>query len=159
MTLRTLKASLRQHADLKVRLVLPDGSPIPAALHVTEVGTVVKNFVDCGGTVRRIETCLLQTWVADSDADHRLSAEKLARILDLAAEVAPLSDLEVEIEYESCCVAQYKVDRTEAIRGELRVQLVQKHTDCLAREACGLGAAGAGAGCGCESSENMLLNP
>lgn len=148
MNLSALKTNLRQHADLKVRLVLPDGDPIPAEFHVTEVGHVVKHFIDCGGTVRRVETCLLQTWVSDHDADHRLSAAKLAKILDLAAKVLPSDDLDVEVEYEPCCVAQYKVDHAEVVGDELRFQLAHKHTDCLAREACGLASAGEGCGCG-----------
>lgn len=153
MDIATLKANLRQHPSLNVRLVLPDGDPIPADFHVTEVGHVVKSFIDCGGMVRRLETCLLQTWVASNDADHRLSAEKLSKILDLAAKVIPSDDLEVEVEYEPCCVAQYKIDHAEAAGGELRFRLAHKHTDCLAREACSLTPAGAGAGCGCGSSD------
>jgi hypothetical protein len=150
MNLGALKTNLRQQADLNIRLVLPDGDPIPADFHVTEVGHVVKNFIDCGGTIRRLETCLLQTWVAGNDADHRLSAKKLAKILDLAAGVVPSEDLEVEVEYEPCCVAQYTIDRAEASGGELRFHLAHKHTNCLAREACGLTPAGDG--CGCSTS-------
>jgi len=153
MNLSTLKINLRQHAGLNVRLVLPDGDPIPADFHVTEVGHVVKSFIDCGGTVRQLETCLLQTWVAGNDADHRLSAEKFAKILDLAAKVVPADELEVEVEYEPCCVAQYKIEHAAVVGGELRFQLAHKHTDCLAREACGLTPAGAGAGGGCGTSE------
>ena len=146
MNLSGLKTNLRQHAGLNVRLVLPDGNPIQADFHVTEVGHVVKNFIDCGGTVRRIETCLLQTWVAGNDAVHRLSAEKLAKILDLAGKVVPSDELEVEVEYEPCCVAQYKIERAEVGGSELRFQLAHKHTDCLAREVCGLTPAGSGCG-------------
>lgn len=148
MNLSALKTTLLEQRDLNVRLVLPDGDPIAADFHVTEVGHVVKNFIDCGGTVRRIETCLLQTWVAGNDTDHRLTAEKLAKILDLAAKVVPSDDLDVEVEYEPCCVAQYKIDHAEVVGGELRFQLAHKHTDCLAREACGLTPAGEGCGCG-----------
>ncbi|HZZ58263.1 MAG TPA: DUF6428 family protein [Opitutaceae bacterium] len=148
MDLRTLKANLRQNADRNVRLVLPEGNPIPAHFHVTEVGRVVKHFIDCGGTLRRRETCLLQTWVSGSDPGHRLSAGKLAQILEHAAPVAAADDLEVEVEYEAGCVAQYQLGAAEASGGELRVQLAHKHTDCLAREACGLAPAPAGCGCG-----------
>jgi hypothetical protein len=148
MNLNTLKDNLRRHPARNVRFVLPDGDPIPAEFHVTEVGHVVKSFIDCGGTFRRQETCLLQTWVAENDADHRLSAEKLTKILELSAKVVLSEDLDVEVEYESCCVAQYRIEHMEAAGGELRFQLAHKHTDCLAREACGLASAGAGCGCG-----------
>jgi hypothetical protein len=148
MNFGSLKANLLQHPAKSVRFVLPDGDPIPAEFHVTEVGHVVKNFVDCGGTVRRQETCLLQAWVAENDPDHRLLAGKLAGILELSARIVPSEDLEVEVEYEPCAVAQYKVDGVEADGDELRFQLAHKHTDCLAREACGLMPAGSGCGCG-----------
>jgi hypothetical protein len=150
MNLRALKRNLRQHAELNVRLVLPDGDSIPADFHVTEVGHVAKDYIDCGGEVRRLETCLLQTWVAGNDAEHRLSAEKLAKILDLAAKVVPSDELEVNVEYEPCCVAQYKIDDAEVIGGELRFQLAHKHTGCVGREACGLTPAGDCCGCSSE---------
>ena len=151
MNLAGLKAVLLKHPGLDVRLVLPGGDPVPADIHVTEVGLVRKDFIDCGGTVRRAETCLIQAWRAGNDPDHRLSAEKLARILTVAAKVVPSDGLEVEVEYQPCCVAQYKVEGAHAAGGELRFLLAHKHTDCLAREACGLSPAGASAGCGCGS--------
>jgi hypothetical protein len=148
MTFADLKTNLRRHPAKNVRLVLPDGDPIPAEFHVTEVGHVTKSFMDCGGTVRRQETCLLQAWAAGNDPDHRLSAGKLADILHLSAKVVPSEDLEVEVEYEPCAVAQYKVESAEAAGDELRLQLAHKHTDCLAREACGLAPTESGCGCG-----------
>lgn len=148
MNLGSLKKNLRSHPEKNVRLILPDGDPIPADFHVTEVGHVVKTFIDCGGTMRRQETCLLQAWVADNNPDHRLSAGKLARILDLSSKVVPTEDLEVEVEYEPCAVAQYKIESSEVAENEIRFQLFHKHTDCLAREACGITPSGSGCGCG-----------
>jgi hypothetical protein len=148
MNLASLKTNLLGNPARNIRLILPDGDPIPADFHVTEVGHVVKNFIDCGGTVRRQETCLLQAWVAGNDPDHRLTAEKLNKILELSAKVMPRDDLDVEVEYEPCAVAQYRIEGAEAAGDELRFQLAHKHTDCLAREACGLSAADSGCGCG-----------
>jgi hypothetical protein len=148
MNLGSLKTSLRQHPAKNIRLILPDGDPIPADFHVTEVGHVVKAFIDCGGTLRRRETCLLQAWVSGNDPDHRLTAEKLARILGLSSKVVPSEDLEVEVEYEPCAVAQYKVESAGSAGDELHFQLAHKHTDCLAREGCGLAPAGSQCGCG-----------
>jgi hypothetical protein len=142
MNLGTLKKNLRDHPGTNVRFVLPDGDPIAADFHVTEVGHVVKNFIDCGGTVRRVESCLLQAWVAENDADHRLTAAKLAHVLEISAKVIPSEELDVELEYEAGRTSQYKVDGAEAAGGELRFQLSHKHTDCLARDACGVGLQG-----------------
>jgi hypothetical protein len=146
MNLSTLKDNLRRHPAENVLFILPDGDPIPADFHVTEVGHVVRNFIDCGGTFRRQETCLLQAWVAENDADHGLSAERLTKILELSAAVVPSEGLDVEVEYDTCCFAQYKIDHMEEAEGELRFHLMHKHTDCLARVACGLASAGAGGG-------------
>lgn len=36
-----------------VNFQLPNGTFVPEHFHVTEVGIITKNFVDCGGKVRR----------------------------------------------------------------------------------------------------------
>src|SRR3954466_8327670 len=95
MNLSTFKASLAPFGETPVRVRLPDGDPIPAHFHVTEVGHVTKRFVDCGGTVRSAEACLLQTWVPNDSSDHRLTAGKVVRILDLATQILPSDELEV----------------------------------------------------------------
>ena len=146
MKLRDLKTTLSRHPAQGVRFVLPDGNPIPAEFHVTEVGHVVKKFIDCGGTVRAAESCLLQAWVSAGDQDHALTTDKLAKILSLSAKVLPSDDLEVEIEYDAGSVAQYTVETIESQAGALVFALGNKHTDCLAKEACGIEPA---AGCGC----------
>ena len=48
MQLYTIKALLRQNPDKLIQFVLPDGDQIPIHFHVTEVGHVAKDFVDCG---------------------------------------------------------------------------------------------------------------
>jgi hypothetical protein len=135
---------LRLHPEKGLRLFLPNGDPIPADFHVTEVGHVAKNYVDCGGTVRASATCVLQVWVAANDKDHRLSSGKLASILELAANVVPSDELDVEVEYEDCVISQYPVLAVETGGAELAFTLGSKHTDCLAREACGLESCGCG---------------
>jgi hypothetical protein len=147
MNLRSFKSSLLHNPAQHIRFILPDGDPIPAEFHVTEVGHVVKNFIDCGGTIRSQESCLLQTWVAEDDKNHRLIAGKLARILDLSRRVVPSEDLEVEVEYETCAVSQYKIDSVTVAGDTLDFVLGHKKTDCLARESCGVTPAGTGCGC------------
>jgi len=147
MKLRELKAVLRTHPDSAPRFVLPDGDPIPAHFHITEVGHVAKRFIDCGGTVHDTkETCLLQTYVA-SDVDHRLDAETFAKILDLGARVLPGDDLEVEVEYDCCVTAQYPIRDAHLTGEHLDFQLEAKHTDCLAKEKCGIDSGCETAGC------------
>ncbi|HEX2860687.1 MAG TPA: DUF6428 family protein [Lacunisphaera sp.] len=140
MNLNQLRAQLRAHPDLTVAIVLPDGGRIPAHFHVTEVGHVAKKFVDCGGTFRASEACVLQAFAGSAHDDgHRLSAGRLAHILDLAAPILPSGDLPAEVEYEDGIVSQFPLAGTGMEAGELVLQLAAKHTDCLARNRCGLG--------------------
>lgn len=135
MNITELISHLNAHADKPLLFVLPDGGMIPAHYHVTEVGHVMKRFIDCGGTRRTLETCLLQTWVHD-DVEHRLKAGKLAAIFGQAGDVLPHHELPVEVEYEDGVVAQFPVERAEVIDGALAFHLGLKHTDCLARGIC-----------------------
>ncbi len=138
MKLHDLKVVLRQHPSSLPRFILPDGDQIPAHFHITEVGHVAKRFIDCGGMLHDTsETCLLQTYVAD-DVDHRLDAAGLARILDLGKQVLPHEDLEVEVEYDCCVVAQYPIAAAQPTGEHLEIQLGEKHTDCLAKKKCGI---------------------
>jgi hypothetical protein len=147
MKLHTLKAHLSEHRGKNLRFILPDGEPIAADFHITEVGHVVKTFIDCGGTERKAEAIVLQAWVAANDPDHRLTAGKLAGIIELAGPILPSEELDVEVEYEGCTISQYPVTGISAEGDELRFSLTNKHTDCLAKEACGLES------CGCSPSE------
>jgi len=148
--LNDLKSLLTVHPTLP-RFILPDGDQIAPHFHITEVGHVAKRFIDCGGTLHeRRDTCLLQTYVAD-DVDHRLNAATFAKILTLGDQVLPHDRLDVEVEYEDCAVTQAPITSAE-IRGEhIELQLGEKHTDCLAKEACGIN----GNSCGSASSDPL----
>jgi hypothetical protein len=147
MKLSELKSLLRAHPGALPRFVLPDGDQIPAHFHVTEVGHVARRFIDCGGTLHdTAHTCLLQTYVAD-DVDHRLEAGRLARILELGAQILPSDDLEVEVEYDCCVMAKYPIASGHLTGAQLEFQLGQKHTDCLAKEKCGIDSGCATSGC------------
>ena len=148
MTVSAFRAALAEAPDRPLTVLWPDGDPIEAHFHVTEVGRVQKDFVDCGGTVRRAVTCLLQTWVGE-DVDHRITAEKLLKAFDHAEPVLGAEDLPVELEYEACNVIQFKVVAVVAEASRLVVQLGSKHTDCLAKDLCVPSARTAGASTGC----------
>lgn len=146
MNIKEFQAALEANPDSILTFMFDDGETIPPDFHVTEVGHVVKNFIDCGGTRRSVEACLLQAWVASNDESHRLTAGKLARIIELARPFLPSDTLDVEVEYEGCVLSQYRVEDVESRDGTLRFSLADKHTDCLAKEACGLEASGCGSG-------------
>jgi hypothetical protein len=133
MKLFDLRAVLELHPDTFPRFVLPGGDFIPAHAHVTEVGHVVKNFIDCGGVTGKSETLLLQTHVGQ-DTDHRLRSDRFAKILQLGERVLPHDGLEVEVEYDCCVVAQYPVSEVKPAGKHLDVILGKRRTQCLAQE-------------------------
>ena len=139
MNLTELKAQLHAHPEMIVAIALPDGGRVPGHYHVTEVGHVAKKFVDCGGTFRASEVCVLQTYIGSAKDDgHRLNAGRLAHILDLARPILPSDGLPVEVEYEDGVVAQFPLLETTVEHGTLTLRLGLKHTDCLAKAKCGL---------------------
>jgi hypothetical protein len=129
--LNLLQSSPASHVSVR----LPDGSLVPKHFHITEVGHVKKRFIDCGGTHRIQETCLLQTWVHD-DTEHRLEAGKLAAIFQRAGDILPHDELDVEMEHELDFVSQFPVESAEMKGDSLIFNLGVKHTDCLARGVC-----------------------
>ena len=116
MKIRDLILALRSGEQRVISIVLPGGARVPAHYHITEVGHVSRRFIDCGGTRRTQETCLLQTWVHE-DVEHRLHAGKLAEIFARAGDVLPHHDLEVEVEHELEVLAQFTLEGVTVERG------------------------------------------
>jgi hypothetical protein len=141
MKLHELKSLLRKETGKHFRFQLPDGSPVPVSFHVTEVGRVQKDFVDCGGVTRQTVTCQLQVWVGE-DYNHRIETEKAAKILEKAKTLLPDDSVPVEVEYEDEVISQYTVEGHETRADSVVLRLVPKHTDCLAKERCGVPAPG-----------------
>jgi hypothetical protein len=138
MKVSELKSILANHPALSTRFVLPSGDKIPAHFHITEVGHVTKRFIDCGGQHHdRTEACQLQTYVGD-DVEHRLNAGTFAKILELGSQVLPHDEIEIEVEYENCAVTQAPITSVAFMGEEMHFRLGEKHTDCLAKEKCGI---------------------
>lgn len=135
MNLSEFLPLLKDHPNKTITLNLPDGSTAPPHFHVTEVGHVSRSFIDCGGTSHRLDSCLLQIWVAH-DYNHRLQAGKLARIIDLASAQFPSPDLPVEFEHEAPVLTQLTIVSCEISPHSLAFTLAYKATDCLAKETC-----------------------
>jgi hypothetical protein len=138
MTVKEFRSLLAAHPDERMHWMLPDGGFVPDHYHITEVGRVRKDFIDCGGTVRSLESCVLQVWVAD-DVDHRLDTSKLLKIMDVASSSLGLGDLPVEVEYERGVVSQYPLGGFEMTPKGILFYLGTKHTACLAPDRCGVG--------------------
>jgi hypothetical protein len=133
MTLQGLQNVLEANPRRFPRFVLPDGDYIPVHAHVTEVGHVVRNFIDCGGLTGKEEKVVLQTHVGN-DTDHRLRSDRFAKILQLGSYVIPSADLDVDIEYDCCVVAQYPIGEATRDGEHLNLILQRGRTQCRARE-------------------------
>jgi Family of unknown function (DUF6428) len=133
MTLQGLQNVLEANPRRFPRFVLPDGDYIPVHAHVTEVGHVVRNFIDCGGLAGKEEKVVLQTHVGN-DTDHRLRSDRFAKILRLGDRVVPSADLDVAVEYDCCVVAQYPIGEATRDGEHLNLILQRGRTQCRARE-------------------------
>ncbi len=111
---------------------LENGDFVPENFHVTEVGIITKNFIDCGGTIRNEKVANFQLWYAN-DFEHKLKPAKLLNIINLSEEKLGIGDFEIEVEYQSNTIGKYDLD----FNGETFV-LKNKVTACLAEDACGI---------------------
>ncbi|MDB9754849.1 DUF6428 family protein [Winogradskyella sp.] len=130
MKLKEIKTILTEIKTIAFQL--PDGSLVPNHFHVTEVGKISKDFIDCGGTVRHEEVANFQLWEAN-DYDHRLHPEKLLDIIELSEKILKIGNLDIEVEYQSQTIGKYDLE----FNGK-DFLLIPKQTACLALSSCGL---------------------
>lgn len=115
-----------------VAFVLPNGTYVPEHFHVTEVGLITKNFIDCGGTVRNETVVNFQLWNAN-DFEHRLKPKKLLDIITLSEKILGIGDFEIEVEYQTETIGKYDL----GFNGK-DFMLLHKQTACLAEDQCGI---------------------
>jgi len=109
-----------------------NGLPVAAHYHITEIGLILKNFVDCGGVVRQERRASMQLWLAN-DTDHRMSAQKLLEIIEKAEQLFGLKDEELEVEFQGQTIETYGL----AVQ-DFGFQFTIKKTTCLAPGHCGI---------------------
>lgn len=124
------KESLQKLESLT--FIMPNGILFPAHFHITEVGRTQKQFIDCGGVVRNSSEISLQLWLAD-DAEHRLSPQKLMRILEETENKIILPDENVVVELQGQTIEKYSLTLDE-----LGFLLHPTQTACLAEDSCGI---------------------
>jgi hypothetical protein len=131
MKLSEIKNQLKNLSQIAFQL--PNGELVPSHFHVTEVGLITKNFIDCGGQIREEAVVNFQLWEAN-DYDHRLHPEKLVSIIELSERKLLIPDLEVEVEYQMKeTIGKFSLDFDGT-----NFQLKSKLTDCLAKDNCGI---------------------
>lgn len=133
MNISQIKQELNGLDSIKFKL--PDGSYVPEHFHVTEVGSVTKIFIDCGGESRSENYVSLQLW-EDNDYDHRLEPKKLLKIIELSEKLLPVMNehlIKVEYQIPNSTIGTYDLDFKD---GEFH--LLNTKTDCLAKDKCGI---------------------
>ncbi|PNQ73072.1 hypothetical protein C1T31_08755 [Hanstruepera neustonica] len=130
MKLSEIKKHLGQLETISFKL--PNGSLVPSHFHVTEIGKINKHFIDCGGTVREEEVINFQLWNAN-DYNHRLHPEKLVHIINLSEKTLGLNDSDIEVEYQGETIQKFALEFDG-----INFLLTSKHTDCLAKDNCGI---------------------
>jgi len=115
-----------------VAFVLPNGTYVPEHFHVTEVGLITKNFIDCGGVVRKETVVNFQLWNAN-DFQHLLKPKRLLDIITLSEKILGIGDFEIEVEYQTETIGKYDL----GFNGK-DFTLLNKQTACLAEDQCGI---------------------
>lgn len=130
MKLSEIKTQLQKLS--KIAFQLPNGHFVPNHFHVTEVGKIIKNFIDCGGKVRFEEVANFQLWEAN-DYDHQLHPQKLLDIIELSENKLNIpTDLEIEVEYQM----KETIGKFSLEFDGNNFQLNSKLTNCLAKDNC-----------------------
>jgi hypothetical protein len=119
----------------KVSFRLPNGEFVAAHIHITEVGMIHKEFIDCGGVLRTETKVGFQLWKDDNDIAHRLLPERLLHIIALSENNLTILDEEIEVEYQAETIGKYGVE----FNG-FEFVLTNKQTACLAEDNCGIPA-------------------
>jgi hypothetical protein len=126
---------LREYPDKRIGFVLPDGQAVPAHFHITDVGSVFRHFIDCGGQIRDEAYVQIQLWLG-ADSEHRLTAQTAGKILQQSQPVlARLPDLarsEVMVEYQTTLTSLYAIDEVRVTTDALLFSLRAVQTQCLA---------------------------
>ena len=130
MTLEEFKKAVSSINELNFKV--QNGKAVPAHFHITEVGQISKNFIDCGGTIRKEEKVSLQLWES-VDVWHRLEPKKLLNIIELSEQKIGVGNHEIEVEYQGDTIGKYALEFKE---GEFILQ--NQKTACLAEEQCGI---------------------
>ncbi|MFO0495373.1 MAG: DUF6428 family protein [Flavobacteriia bacterium] len=130
MNLSEFKSLLHQ-LDV-ITFKLPNGEHIPAHFHITEIGLLTRNYIDCGGKLREDKSINVQLWYS-TDMEHRLKPSKLLNIIEQSERLIDLGEYEMEIEYQQETIAKFGLTFCEN-----QFELTTKQTACLAEDQCGI---------------------
>ncbi len=129
MNLKKMKRLLLEQKTLNFKL--ENGVQVPKHFHVTELGLVSKDFIDCGGVRRFTKAVNFQLWTAN-DYEHRLKPLNLLEIIKKSEKVLEIDEnLDIEVEYQTDSISKFDLD----LEGDSFI-LKAKKTNCLAPDSC-----------------------
>ena len=132
-----LTALKRAKPESLVGIYTPSGVSVPCHFHITEIGQTIKNFVDCGGVKRQTTNTTFQVWVAD-DYDHKLTVEKLTKIINAGHDLINPED-EIVVEFDNkYTIGLYGVESTQILDEFVNIYLSKIKANCLAPDKCGI---------------------
>ena len=130
MKLSQFKSQLENSEQFSFQL--PNGLLIPAHFHITEMGLMTKNFIDCGISIHNESKVTFQLWFAN-DFEHRLTATNALKIIEMSQKIIGTDDFEIEVEYQMQeTIGKFGLDFANG-----NFQLTKKETTCLAQDSCG----------------------
>ena len=133
MKLSEFKNRLENVENFNIQL--PNGTAIPAHFHITEMGLLTKNYIDCGNTIREEKLVTFQVWLA-ADFYHRLAPNKVLKIIEASKKLIGDQDLDLEVEYQiESTIGKFGLEFADGI-----FVLTTKETTCLASDHCGIPA-------------------
>ena len=132
MTIEEIKTQLAKMDQLS--FVLPDGNFVPAHFHITEVGKLTKDFIDCGGKRRTEESACFQLWQKEAEDNHRLAPQKLIKIIEGSQAQLGLGNLPIVVEYQGAnAISKFGLEYDGK-----NFLLTSTLTACLAEDECGI---------------------
>ena len=131
MTLHEFQANLNQVTEVHFQLF--NGLQLPKHVHITELGWLSKNYIDCGAKSRTENRITFQLWYAN-DVDHQLTPQKIQSIIAASMPLLPSTDLELEVEYQlESTIGKFGLEFTAGV-----FVLTPTFTTCLAQDHCGI---------------------
>jgi hypothetical protein len=118
-----------------VEFYFPDGRQIPIHFHLTDVGSVFRHFIDCGGQTRDESYVQIQLWLG-KDTHHRLNGETMSKIIKQSSVVLDklpnLQSSSIVVEYKEELTSQYQISEMEIRSNVIKFYLKMIETQCLA---------------------------
>jgi hypothetical protein len=131
MLFQEFKQITQNNPAKEIKIYLPNGEIIPEHFHLTDIGTIAHNFIDCGGVVGSNSWVQIQLWVAD-DKDHRITTTTISKIITASEKILQNSDSEeIVIEYQhSDSATKYNVVNIN-VGDNIIINLGVINTTCL----------------------------